>query len=440
MLEAITDIQPVNMTAEESSTVSDECLNAATNYLSEFLRNTTALGIKQAILDEGCNASTSIGRAKDRTNHVDRKLNGPISKRIAYYLKTRFGLKLSQIVMDTLTNKLLKEALFSTQYYYRILDPPFEWTRGEFGDDYSCFFSERPQAKLALEQSNIVKVLQLFTKISNTEIDKHQNKRMVPSLILDAGNDESYASLARCWLIQETAAKAENNFLCINGYGMTLNHQARILASIYDATYEKRCIMFNGTFDDGSLYVNRNDDGFGSGYLIGPKADDGSVETTHYKRDKGTKLDNENSRINIIMHVPNRDEVDDECNEDPTIECYCCGEYYTEEDITELPRLNTNGNPSYYRAVCTNCIEDDNGVERCARTSNYYLEGSCVVVDFGRYVSDISYATLNILADKFHYDDVDDQWYSIERWNDILAERLEEEESSDEPASADVPF
>lgn len=164
------------------------------------------------------------------------KYAGTLPKRIANYAYKELGVKLNPQFLGAL-GALAKQYVPKGGDFIIDFNKTLRWRRGNFGNQHSCFWSGRRNAKTIM-RNNGVCAMRLYS---------------------DSGD-----GIGRAWVAPNLPCKGMA--VLFNGYrrgdGFTLG-MARMLASVLGMSYKKIILTNRGT-DSGTLWINS-----GIGYLIG---------------------------------------------------------------------------------------------------------------------------------------------------------------------------
>lgn len=179
---------------------------------------------------------------------------GTLPKRISKYIKTTFDYSLTPEQLSEIGNIARRYSAISTKLHVD-LTATFDWYRGDFGDDGSCFWGSNEGARELLEEHGALAIR-----------------------LYKAPAEGSYTSeprgCGRAWILPPDAHAEGDFYIVFNGYGGPTQENghhteyetlayARLLADIVGATYKKIDFYNNGD-SDGLLYING-----GRAYAVG---------------------------------------------------------------------------------------------------------------------------------------------------------------------------
>ncbi|MHB8994522.1 MAG: hypothetical protein ACYC63_04655 [Armatimonadota bacterium] len=251
--------------------------------------------------------------AEDNFEWVWKAGRGTLPKRMAALWRKR-GHKLPDDAISQLGNLA---SVHTEKHAEHVFDftQDFSWYRGDFGDDDSCFWSERLGAKEMLHN-----------------MDSYAIRFWEP------GNE--YNGLARAWLVPR---EDDGFFVLFNAYSKSgWNYDAltisRILAFYLGQSYRKVDPLLNNNDGDGRLWINGrvkadySSERIPHGYLVGPV--ESIVNVSEYDFDEPQVWDEAD---------------DDEDDDDDRYYCECCDNRIGWDQEVRGP------NDCYY---CQSCYED----------------------------------------------------------------------------------
>jgi hypothetical protein len=202
---------------------------------------------------------------------------GTFPKRVSKYYKTVINMNCPDSFITRIGNLARQHSLEPVVYTFDFVNY-FDWDSGDFGDEGSCYWTDREDAREILARNGCL-AIRFY---------------------------EGDEGIARAWLYP-----AENFYVVFNGHGMTTLEIAKLFATWQGLDYKKIHLLNNDT-SGGLIWIN----GSGAGYIVG-EAD--NIKTSHY---------------DLRMYTPDRcercgDEMDEDRGyETPNGEMYCRDCFY----------------------------------------------------------------------------------------------------------------
>ncbi len=164
----------------------------------------------------------------------DGDYRGTFPKRVGKYYYKQFQLKAPDSFLAHIGNIAREHSETEAHYDFEFVDD-FNWQSGDFGDDDSCFWGGRTQARKIMRENGTI------------AIRFYQN---------DEGK-------ARAWVYPQ---EDDGTFIVFNGYGFLGNATltiAKVMSQFFGLRY-KQIRLTNWDVDDMMIWINS-----GIGYLIG---------------------------------------------------------------------------------------------------------------------------------------------------------------------------
>lgn len=188
----------------------------------------------------------------DFNNEFQNK-QGRLSKRVSKYIYDTYGIKLSGKALEKVGNIANKYTVRQNVMYGFTRD--FNWSRGDFGDDYSCFWGDRSQAKNMIWENGAY-ALRLFNFKGN---DPKEITNVLPF------------GIGRAWVMPARLPDSQGNMehypVVFNayrkrGYPFEMRDFAMIMADFMTKSKEteytvKPIKLLNNRDTEGILYLNR---------------------------------------------------------------------------------------------------------------------------------------------------------------------------------------
>lgn len=245
---------------------------------------------------------------------------GSLAKRLAKLVYQTKGAKLDNSTLGQIGSLINANTNKRTEYTFDITKR-FNWSAGDFGDDGSCYWGCRSEARGMLENEGC--------------------------LAIRFYDEESGEGYARAWLMPLDSER----YIVFNGYGEETIDCARILASFLSYSYRKIRLSNNGD-DSGTIYING-----GMGYLIGKEEAINGASSWDFEIDDdcGECCDDCECRVSREeMNCVGDRHVCDDCLSSNYSYCEQCDEYYACEDVSEVHRTRRDGSLES-RYVCDDC-------------------------------------------------------------------------------------
>lgn len=263
-----------------------------------------------------------------------------ITTRIYQWLWKNHQFKPSQELKTRIGNMITDATIKARDYEFDITDR-FDWEDGDYGDEGSCYWSDRSGARQSLENAGCLAIRFYREEIVGRNYD------LTPSEPI-----YGIRGFARAWLFPYT----EGRYVLFNGYGLETKEIAQFLGSLTGLYVYRLDSLTNNNDTTGLIYIGGADRGMingKTGYLL-------------------TGIQNDPER-DIDLGV---EEIEDE----PEIftECYDCNDPIEYEDDAYC----VNG--EYY---CEHCFNHFTSCEHCddyvheddilLTADYYYLCGYC---------------------------------------------------------------
>lgn len=241
---------------------------------------------------------------------------GKLPRRIqkAYFQKAKVKLTAEQV---SEFGNVAQRFLAKANSYFVDFTNKIDWDAGDFGDNGSCFWDDREDAKV------------IITNASGFAVRLWEQ------------TEKTYRSLARCWAIPQ-----DKKLFIFNAYGADLHTFANVLSAMLKMPIS-RINLQNNDDTHGLLYVNS-----GRGYAIGTN------DLSHWD----FKLDVfwetcENCRNTVTNNdfEYNGYAYCEECYYDLFFPCDKCEDTSSRDDMSEVDGLT----------VCESCYNDANVCEQC---------------------------------------------------------------------------
>ncbi len=255
---------------------------------------------------------------------------GTFPKRVAKYLYQKHETKLSADRLGVLGSKVAEHCERNASYTFDFTDS-FDWSAGDFGDDGSCFWGGRSDARDMLTD-NGARAVRFY---------------------------KDGSGYARAWI-----AEIAGGVVIFNGYGLESLQIARILAHHWGAYYKKVSLENNGE-ETGTLWING-----GVGFVVGSQDTFEGVDSVdlRFEDTGGYRCDNCSERIDddYARHA------------DDGVYCESCFDslYFYCEDC-EDSCSNDDYNNINDRAVCDGCRQSN--YTECEDCNNYVADDAVCI-------------------------------------------------------------
>lgn len=210
-----------------------------------------------------------------RTDGKD-KLRGTFPKRISQYMAIEYEVKLTPDDMNLIGNQVARHCDPETTWYFDFTSH-FNWERGDFGDDGSCFWGDRISNKNLMEYNN------------------YQAVRFFSEPKINSYGPKVRNGLARAW-VTPIGITPDNRYpgsiIIFNGYakrGTPLDTRGigRVLATYFNVYYRWVRIVNHGSAT-GTLWLNGwrdlNNGGQAAwGMMLGPYDVIGDINFVDFK-------------------------------------------------------------------------------------------------------------------------------------------------------------
>ena len=251
---------------------------------------------------------------------------GSFPKRVAKYYYQTVSFKLDPAQLGHIGSMVSRHTNRENWYCIDFTDS-FDWQDGDFGDDDSCFWGGRSQARSDLESAG--------------------------ALAIRFYNADGYG-IGRAWMLDKGPYWA-----VFNGYGVETPDCARILAYHLGLSYRKVSCDNRGD-STGLIYVNG-----GAGYIVGPEENVNGVDYVDLDVDTnetvccvcGECVDEDGG-----IYSYDNDYYCESCYYDRFSHCEDCSETYPSDDFVEV--TNHRG---YAQYVCEYCADNYPECEDCNR-------------------------------------------------------------------------
>ena len=340
-------------------------------YSTEFCCNTISLECRRIISNVvaaedgsylGYYADLSFALHDSHRDLWEWETNdGKWPKRFARWFRDNYNRKLSNDILGKLGDIAVR-SIGDKEYIWDV-DYQIDWHAGDFGDDYSCFWTTNSGAKNMLRDNGGF-ALRLW----------------------DPNN--IYSGIARCWVFE----LHEGLHIVWNGYGVGTWEIARLAAIIVGGIAEKIPLMNNGDAN-GTLYINGSEGGIG--YLVGTQEaiDDRKERRKHPEYVDLKWEDDDEYRVRCTncgsmvdedcAYYIGDDTLCESCGADNTDCCQQCGErIYTDDMMCVNDDWYCNYCFDRYFAACDSCGEADEQ-HRMHERDNEMLCADCAA-DFDR--------------------------------------------------------
>lgn len=168
---------------------------------------------------------------------------GRLPTRISKYYKLAYSAKLDTETLSELGNIARAHTCAGAKYYFDF-DQELAWRDGDFGDDGSCYWGGKHDAREMLRDHGAY-AIRFY----------HQGQ---VNLGLDGKDTTVYTGYGRAWLVPW-----RDCFVAFNSYGQELSTVSFVLARYLKRHYQ-RIELFNNDKTRGMLWING-----GTGYAIG---------------------------------------------------------------------------------------------------------------------------------------------------------------------------
>ena len=303
---------------------------------------------------------------------VWKTTRGTLPKRLDSTLRKLWDVRLPREAISQLGN-IASEHTERISRHVLEFTQDFGWQRGAFGDDDSCFWTDRRGAKAMLHSMGAY-ALRFY----------------------DPDYDET--GWARSWLVPTNDFYVLFNAYSKNNIGVCYDalSQSRILAYFLGCSYKRVDPLTNHGNADGTLWINgrkQNDYNCGRvphGYVVGYPEDIAAVKSYDFEcHDVDSEEYDERyttcERCDDTVSNDDTSCVDEQswcdyCTRHYASWCDHCDEYHCADDCRSVV-VNDRGESETW---CTSCYEND--ADQCDSCNEYFANASLVEVHGGYWV------------------------------------------------------
>ena len=328
----------------------------------------------------------------------EKQLVGSFPKRLAAYLKWTKAEGITSAAIAQIGERAKRFILeYDETFAFDITSDLHSWTAGDFGDEGSCFWGERENARASMEDANAV-AFRLWKRYAGWEDDDPSTHK--------------YLSEARMWMIPH-----EYGLLCFNaysnGWGRDLERLCLLASSVLGLKTFPIRLNNHGT-RDGLIYINSYENIILANKEPPESSFDLDLDDSSYYEDHCINC-GQGITEGYIYYSPEDESLCESCFDEACTSCHSCGASIWQEDSTVY-------NGSDYCPSCANFY-----LTSCDECDKTILQSDATDVDDGNKTM-CEECTIDIA----HWCEDCGEWYTEEYTEEHNHSENEEDEDEEE--------